>query len=448
MTRNETFCFPPSPLSTLVIKASKGDKDKCAWMLLPHFLKNMKVFRYKLLTPNGQVRTDSAALPFEDLSPAMRYLERQGGVVLDIAFMGSLAAALSRVFGRRERVGRNDLAEVFNNLAMLLAAGVPVLAALSDVAEDLRRHTLTRVLRFMRTDIENGQTLSEAMARHPDVFSPLILNMCRIGEETGALDVMLKKCSQHLLHLEQIIAATRRALLYPAFLALVVAAAAAFWLLVVTPQLVQLFKDMDIALPFLTRLLIQASEAVQSYGFAALATVAGLALGLRLLWRRSEPTRYLLDAAMLRLPILGAVVETALVARISEYLGILLAAGVGVLRTLEIVSAAVGNRVYRKRLLAVQENIRNGFPLSESMRQAKAIHPFAIRMIAIGELAGNIDDQTEYVAKTYRERLSALVEVLGKTLEPVMLVILGGIFALVILGLLIPVYDLAGKMGG
>ncbi len=406
----------------------------------------MAMFQYKMLDGSGEVRKGTAALPFDDMVMAMRYLERQGGTVLAIDPLGPGRRLVYGLLVPPGRVRRKELAEMLNNLGIMLRAGVPILSALQEIEEDGDNQAVGKVVRFIRTDIEGGQTLSEAMARQPRLFSPLVLNMCRIGEETGLLDAMLKKSSEHLLHIEQICSTTRRGLLYPCFLALVVAGASAFWFLYVVPRLVRLFQDMDLQLPLMTRLVIRLSELFQGYFLQIMVLVL---LAVLLLWqgrKRFSGLRLGLDALLLRIPLVKDVIQTAAVARISENLGILIGAGIGILRTLEIVAESVGNEVYRLRLLRVGDAIRSGSTLADGLRQARAVHPFAIRMISVGEQSGRIEEQTRYVADVYRERLAGLVEVLSKSLEPLMLVLLGAVFAMLIGGLLLPVYDLLGNL--
>ncbi len=404
-------------------------------------------FRYRMLGDDGKVVRGMVELPFDDTTPAMRYLERQGGVVLSIAKVNPVTTAVMRfrtnVF---YKVKRTDVAEICNNLSMLLTAGVPVLTALRDILTDLKNERLALALKFICTDIESGNTFSEAIKRHPKIFSPLIQSMCRIGEETGQLDIMLKKSAEHLIHLDQIIGATKRALMYPGFLAFVVIGASAFWFVVVVPQLMDLFTNMGVELPFLTLLVIAISDFLTAWGgYILLAGVAGVMV-FSFLRKKSTQFRYYADHLNLRLPVISVIIDTSMVARISEYLGILQAAGVGIMRTLEIISEAVSNEVYKRRIYQVRESIRAGQSLSDGLRSAKAMHPFAVRMVNVGEQTGRIEEQTEYVATVYRERLSALVEVLGKSLEPAMLVFLGLIFAMVIGGLLLPVYDLLSQI--
>lgn len=411
----------------------------------------MALFRYLLLDAQGRSQTGVAALPFDEPSPAVRYLERQGGVVLDLSRLGWLETRLARLRSAlcplRRRPAR-DAVEVLSGLASLLAAGVPVLAALEDLAAEILAPSLAEALGFIRLDVENGRPLSEALARYPTLFPPLVASMCRIGEETGRLDQMLRKAAEHLERMEQIRSSARRALAYPALLAATVAVAALFWLLAVVPQLVQLFKDMDIPLPLLTRALLRVSEIAQEHWLKALALLLALA-GLFFLARTwSARFRLGCDALWLRLPLTGKALDTALHARLCEHFGLLTGAGLGVARSLELVAETVGNAAFRRRLIEAQSSVANGAPLSESLRRAQAAQPLVTRLVAVGESTGRIDEQMLYAARLYRERLNAMAETMGKTLEPLMLLVLGAIFCLLVAALLLPLYDALGKLQG
>lgn len=407
----------------------------------------MPIFKFKLLTAEGKVDNGVVELPFEDDAPAIRYLERQGGVVIAIRRFGRVMSWVTKLATQGfSRVKRPELAEFFNNMAMLLGAGVPVLSSMDEIMSEIKSPMLLMTLKFMRTDIEGGQTFGEALSRHPKVFGALIQYMCRIGEETGMLDQMCKKSAEHLENIEQIIGGTKRALIYPGFIFGVVIMACFFWFYFVVPKIVKLFVDMGVTIPTPTRILINISNWFQLYfGWAALGVVGSVIL---LLYLRKKFTRvqYVMDYIILRVPIFSTIIETSLIARITEYLGILIGAGVGVVRTLEIITDSLTNLVYKGRMILVQDSVKNGNPLSESLRSAEALHPFAVRMVAVGEQTGRIEEQTEYVAKLYRDKLAAMVEVLGKTLEPVMLVFLGLVFGLIFAGLMLPIYDMIGKM--
>lgn len=408
----------------------------------------MAIFRFRMLTPSGKVDRGVVELPFTDDAPAIRYLERQGGVVIAITRLGRAMSWLTKLATQGfSKVSRPELAEFFNNMAMLMGAGVPVLSSMDEIMSDVKNPMLLMTLKFMRTDIEGGQTFGESLARHPKVFNQLIQYMCRIGEETGMLDQMCKKSAEHLEHVEEIVSGTKRALVYPGFIFGVVILSCFFWFYVVVPKIVKLFVDMGVDIPTPTKILIAVSEWFQTQFGLWVLIIALSAVGLSVLRKRSTRVRYAMDNVILHLPVVSTIVKASTVAMMSEYLGILIGAGVGVVRTLEIITESLSNLVYKGRLILVQDSVKNGNPLSDSLRTAEAMHPFAVRMISVGEQTGRIEEQTAYVSKLYRDKLNGMVEVLGKTLEPAMLVFMGVLFGAIFAGLLLPIYDMMGKMG-
>ena len=407
----------------------------------------MGFYRYKLLTPQGRMERGTVDLPFDDPMAAMRYLERRGGVALEVSILPSFTWGVLRFINQKMKsVPREEMAEFFNNMSMLTTAGVPVLTALEEVRSDTKHPVLRDTLKFMCTDIESGQTFAEALDRHANIFPFVCRQMIRIGEETGNIDVMLKKSSEHLIHMQEIIGSTKKAMMYPSFLSVVVVGAVFFWFYAVVPQIVKLFYELGVTLPFMTKVLIAISDWFQDWALISLGGFVGFIFLMLILRKSVTKIRYYQDYLIIKSPIVGPIVEMSAMARICEYLGLLTAAGVGVLRTLEIITDSVSNLIYTNRLLKVQESIKMGNTLTSALRAHHALHPFALRMILVGEQTGKLEEQTEYVAMQYRGKLKDLVDMLGKSLEPIMLIFVGGLFALIMAGLLMPIYDLIANI--
>ncbi len=407
----------------------------------------MAVFRFKQLTPKGEVEKGLIELPFEEVDSAINYLERGNTTVLEIKKLpGTISSLISFFTGKRVKVGRPILAELLNNLSILLKAGVPITSALEELMEDSANSALKQTIRFMYIDLLAGQTFSEAMAKHSRIFPDVVLHMIQVGEETGHLDRMLKKASEHIRHVHEIISSTKRAMLYPIFLSFIVVGTTVFWFYYVVPKIVQLFKDMAITLPWPTRVLIAISEWFQNYFLVSLGFVVIGVVVFFILRRFFYNVRYASDSLLLKLPVISTIVTTSLVAMVCEFLGILIGAGISIIKVMDIIINSIKNEVIKKKLVDSKEKIKSGMTLSESLKQTQALPSFALRMISIGDQSGQIEEQTEYIAQVYRERLNGLVEVLSKSLEPAMLVFIGILFLMIIGGLLLPIYDLIGKL--
>ncbi len=407
----------------------------------------MGVFKYKLLTPQGKIDKDIIYLPFDDPSPAVRFLEKQGGVVLDISPASFIGEKIFFFVIKFRGIKRSEMAEFFNNLSILVKSGVSILGALEEVNKSIKNRRLNFLIKSIITDIEMGQTFSEAVARHKDIFSPLIVHMTRIGEETGRLDDMLEKIKDHILRMDKIITDTKRAIRYPAFLFFMLLGAFLFWFWYVVPQIIRVFKDMDLELPWTTKFLLVFSKFMRFY-FPWIILIVAVLLGLVFLFkRRSEKLNYLFDKVVLNIPIFSSIINTSIIAKVCENLGILISSGITIIRALDIIIATLSNVVYKDSFKKALSQVESGNTLSGALGTTSVLPSFVVRMIHVGEESGRLPEQLDYVASIYRNKLEYLVDTLSKSLEPVLLIIMGVFFALIMVGMLLPVYNLVSSIG-
>ncbi len=407
----------------------------------------MALFRYKIITPTGNIVSDSVFLPFDDTSSAIRFLERQGSIVLDISKVNPFLEKIFDFYKRSGGIKRTELAEFFNNLSILLKSGVTILGALEEINKETKNKKLNFLIKSIITEIEMGHTFSEALSRYKKIFSPLIIYMIQIGEETGRLDEALKRIRDHLLRVDKIINDTKRAIRYPLFLLFMLTVAFSFWFWFVVPKIVNVFKDMGIPLPWPTRLLLFLSGAMKTYFPKAVLCILIISVIFFVIKKKIPAVNYFWHRLILSVPIISQILEISLTARICESIGILLSAGVSIIRVLEIIINTTQNMVYKKRLKDAMSYIEVGNSLSDALNNAKALNPFVIRMVHVGEETGRIPEQMEYISSVYREKLEYLVDSLSKSLEPILLIIIGIFFAAIMIGMLLPLYDLVSSMG-
>ena len=220
-----------------------------------------------------------------------------------------------------------------------------------------------------------------------------------------------------------------------------------FWFAYVVPKIVGLFKELDVALPRMTQVLIHLSELAQLYYLHFIIGAAAAVVIAALLRKRSRGFRRALDALLLKLPIAQSIVAASNLAFISEYFAMLINAGIDILQSVGILKEAVGNEVYRDKLAEVRASLEVGEGISESFKQAVIFPNFVVRMIGVGEASGTLSEQLVYIADQYRNKLSILVATIGKSIEPLILMVAGTIFAVVIIGLFLPIYDLVSRVG-
>ncbi len=346
----------------------------------------------------------------------------------------------------RGRVKRKDIIEFSNNLSVMLRAGIPLLTALQDIASTTENKYFREKIVAISKMVQMGATLSEAVEAHRDVFPDIFIRLVRVGEETGRLDQSLKDISEHLQRIESLASAVKRSLIYPIFTIVATLSAMIFWLVYVLPKLANLFRELNLALPLLTRVIMGVSEFTKNNWLWILSVPVGLFVLYKLL-KRNRRLRLRFDRAKLKLPLIKLIVHNKILAIFSEQMRILLVAGIGIDRVFEIVSEVLGNEYAKEAVLAVRDDVMAGDTISEALRRHDVFPLMLVRMVHVGEQTGALDEQFSFLSEYFINRLEDISQKIGKLLEPIVIVILGLFFILVILGLLIPVYDLVSKIG-
>jgi len=408
----------------------------------------MALYRYKLIEASGRPSGGLIELPFENELSAMAYLERQGATVIFARLLHPLLARIVAFFYglRDQRVTRADIAETLSNLAVMLGAGIPVLAALRDTMVGNDNRTIAALGRDMVMRVEGGSSLSDAASYHPTFFHSTVQFLMRIGEESGTLDRTLRDAAEHVRRIDRIIKDTRSALIYPIFVFISIFGALIFWLSVVVPTMQGLFIQLQVPLPALTKWIIAAAAFLEAHYKPIVLTILGLILGFTILIKRSPLARHRFHALLLRTPIIKRVLVAFNLAYISEYFSLLIASGVDILRSLEVLRGTLHNDVYKERLSIVRGGLVQGVTLRQSFAEAGVFPGFVVRMIGVGEETGTLTGQLNYIAEEYRDRLDRLVANIGKIVEPVAILVGGGIFIVMAVGLFMPVYQLVGAV--
>lgn len=410
----------------------------------------MNYFRYKLIAPTGEVFSGIVKLPYKDVMSAISHLERDGSITIFVKKLGRAFSFIFKfgAFRLRKKLSRTAQAELLSNISLMLRAGVPLTTALEETAASLDIPEVTIDLNDMITSIQGGATFSEAADRYRHIFPETVIYLIRIGEETGKLDEMLKDASEHLKRIQSIVSDTKQALLYPAFVFVTMGAGFLFWFYYVVPKILTLFKEMDASLPPLTVFVMNVSYFVQDYFLHILFGLALTVVTVTSAYKGSRQFRKIIDGLLLKLPLSGTIISASVLAFITEYFSLLIRVGIDILQSVSILKESIKNEIYREKLGEVRESLTRGEGISDSFKSAVIFPSFVTRMIGIGEMSGTLSDQLSYIAEEYRNKLSLIVATIGKVLEPIVLIIAGVMFAIIIGALLLPIYDLVGKVGG
>jgi type II secretory pathway component PulF len=408
----------------------------------------MKYYRYKLIEPTGQFSSGVIKLPYQDIMSAITHLERDGSITILVRHLGPVATFLYKLAALRLRskVKRQALAEMLSNISVMLRAGLTLVTALNEASDSAEIPEVQGDINDLILTIQGGVSFSDAAANYPYIFPSTVLQLIRMGEETGQLDRMLKDASEHLKRVHQIISDTKQALLYPAIVFLVMGGGLTFWFYYVVPKIVSLFTEMDVVLPPITLFLIAVSDFVRHHLAVLILSLGVVCLLIHAGRTNNRRFRRLTDTLVLKLPLARTLVSASNLAFITEYFSMLLNAGIDILQSFQIMIDSVGNEFYREKLTAVRKGISNGDGIADCFKTADFLPNFVVRMIGVGERSGSLTQQLDYVAQEYRQRLNSLVATLGKLIEPLVLIVAGVFFAVIIIALLLPIYDLVSRV--
>jgi type II secretory pathway component PulF len=256
----------------------------------------------------------------------------------------------------------------------------------------------------------------------------------------------LREAAEHLMRMEKLKSGVKKALMYPAFAFIATLGALAFWMIFVIPSMTSTLKSLGVKLPGITLALIATSTWFQAH-WMLLFIIIGLMPPTYFILCKNYRLRYLRDLAMIKMPIVKVIMFNKLLATFSEQFRMLIAAGINMGRLFDLLIPSLENEYFSANLRTIKDNIMNGGRISEAFEQQEILPPLALSKIRIGETTGTLDNQFEFLAKYYTKKLDDAIDNLGKIIEPLVMVIIGGLFAIIIMGLLLPMYDLVSKVG-
>ena len=335
-----------------------------------------------------------------------------------------------------------DIAIFSRQLATMLSAGIPLVQGFEIVGNGHDNPAMRKLIGGIKVDLESGTSLAEALSRHPLHFDDLYVNLVTAGEQAGALDTLLDKVATYKEKTENIKKKIKKALFYPAAVLVVAVIVTIILLIFVIPQFESLFKGFGADLPAFTRMVIDLSAFVQSKGLY-LAVVVGGGIAFYIYTRkRSQKLREFEDRLMLKLPIIGNIIEKAAVARFARTLSTMFSAGVPLVEALQSVAGATGNIVYEKAVLSMRDEVSTGQRLQRAMENTGIFPNMVIQMIAVGEESGSLDEMSSKVADFYEADVDNAVDSMSSLLEPLIMAILGVLVGGLVIAMYLPIFKL------
>jgi type IV pilus assembly protein PilC len=399
-----------------------------------------ETFEYKVRDGAGKIRTGK--LEAESAAQVATKLRAMGYATVSISQSGTgLNRELSLPGLKKKKVKLKDLAVFSRQFATMINSGLSLLRSLSILTEQTENKELARVIGEVRNDIENGNSLSAGLAKHPDVFPPLLMNMCRAGEVGGFLDKVLLQIAENYEAEVRLKGKIKAAMTYPVVVFVIAILSVIGMLLFIVPVFVGLFADFDSQLPAPTRFLVFLS------GVMKIAAPLGLVAFMVFVavWpkvKRHDRVRNALDPLKLKLPVFGSLFQRIALARFARNLGTMMSSGVPILQSLEIVSSTTGNVVLERAISDVQSSVRQGEALAQPLTQHPVFPPMVVQMMSVGEDTGALDTMLHKIAEFYDQEVEATTEALTALIEPLMIVVIGAIIGSMIIALYMPIFTL------
>jgi type IV pilus assembly protein PilC len=342
-------------------------------------------------------------------------------------------------FGKRVKL--KDLAVMSRQFATMINAGLSMLRALTILSEQTENKELARILRLVGNDVETGGSLSASMAKYPDVFPPLMVNMCRAGEVGGFLDSVLLQIAANYEAEVHLRGKVKAAMTYPVVVLIMAVLAVVGMLLFIVPTFAEMFKTLGGQLPAPTRVLVFLSESMK---IMAPFMVVGI-ITFVVVWRKVKNTdrvRNFVDPLKLKLPVFGPLFAKIALSRFARNLGTMMSSGVPILQSLDIVSDTTGNVVLARAIRDVQESVRTGESLAAPLENHPVFPPMVVQMMAVGEDTGALDTMLHKISEFYDQEVEATTEALTALIEPLMIAFLGGIVGSMIIALYMPIFKI------
>jgi type IV pilus assembly protein PilC len=350
-------------------------------------------------------------------------------------------------FEMAPRVKRQEMVVFVRQFATMIDAGLPLVQCLELIASQQANKGFKNILIDIKDTVGGGSTFAQALERHPKVFDTLFVNLVAAGEVGGILDTILNRLAAYIEKNAKLARQVKSAMAYPVGISAVAAIVIFVLLRFVIPSFEKMFTNMGGDLPGLTKIVIGMSQWLGNNMFL----VVGGGLGFAILFKKFVSTnrgRLLLDQTLLKLPLFGTLLKKVAVARFTRTMGTMLSSGVPIIEALDIVSKASGNRVIERALIEVKERVAEGSQMADPLAKTNIFPNMVVQMIAVGETTGAMDVMLTKIADFYDDEVEAAVEGLTSMMEPLMMVVLGGIVGTILVAMYLPIFTIAGAVGG
>jgi type IV pilus assembly protein PilC len=399
----------------------------------------MPAFHYKAIDKLGRPargKLDAA----NDVDLELR-LKRMGLDLITFRAMRTGGASLAK-----GNVTRRDLIGFCFDLEQISRSGIPIIEGLRDLRDGTDNPRFREMLSSVLEDIEGGKMLSQGLAGFPNVFGSVFVSLVRAGEQSGRVTEVFESLGNALKWQDELVSQTRKLLIYPVMVLVVVTGVVMFLLIYLVPQVVTLLKSMGMQLPLQTRILIGLSNFVVHFWYLVILVPIVTVAAIGYFIRTNPKGTYYFDYIKLRMPVTGAILQKIILARFANFFALMYQSGITILDAIKTSEEIVGNRVIADGLQRAGQQINSGESMSEAFRNLGLFPPLVIRMMRVGESTGALDTALLNISYFYTRDVREAIDKALKLLEPTMTLVLGGILALILFSVLTPIYDILGKL--
>jgi type IV pilus assembly protein PilC len=400
----------------------------------------MPAFAYKARMLSGS--TTEGTIEAADQRAAMDELRKQKLVPIEVSEssrdLGEIFASINPF---KPRVKSKELVLFSRQLSTLVSAGVPLVQGLSILEEQVESKLFKSIVHQIREDIEAGQSITDALRKHPQAFEELYVSMIKAGEVGGILDVILERLSAYLEAAEALKGKVKGAMMYPIVVSAIAGSVTLFLIIGVIPTFKSIFEGFGAELPFVTQFLIDLSDFLRKYLLLVIAAPFVFVYAFKQ-YGKTEGGQRNIDAFLLKIPIFGILLRKVAVAKFTRTLATLIKSGVPILQALETVAKTAGNKVIEIAVMTSRESVKEGERIATPLRKSGVFPPMVIQMIAIGEETGNLDAMLSKIADFYDQEVDTAVKGLTSMIEPIIIVIMGLVIGFIVIAMFLPMFEL------
>lgn len=397
---------------------------------------------YQYVARSGDGRTVNGTAEAADQGSVVRMLREKGLTPTQIKESAKAKGKAPRKHkGKGGRVRLDDMVVLSQQMAVMIRAGLPLIEVLDILAEQTERRSLSNVMRQIEKDVEAGNSLTEAMSKHPNIFSQFYLSMIRAGEASGMLDTILDQVATYMERIASLQRKIKSAIMYPVTVTIIAIGITVFLLVKVVPVFQGIFEGLGGDLPWPTKITVGISNVIKNQWWLVLLIVIGLIVFLHN-WGKTKSGRYTIDKFYLKMPIFGPLILKSAVAKFCRTLGTLIRSGVNILYALEITAKTANNAVIEQAVMQTRASIQAGESLTKPLVEADVFPPMVTRMIDVGERTGALEGMLVKIADFYEDQVNAMVAGLTSLIEPLLIVGLGLVIGFIVISMFLPMFKM------